>query len=286
MPGASPKRPDGRLSHTNSIPGRSGVKVKRFGKATRSPRQGRPRGWLASRRVRVDDPLDGGVDVPGLNVPSVSLYELDRRAQFSSDANVARRGPARRPGLRGVPLHVQDELRQRLEAGRFAILDMFDNRELPTYRAQRTHHGRLRRRRCARPQAERLRWQSYARAGNAPAASSPGAGTKTSPRNYPGSCSQREPKRPKRDAVRSVHLRGGRLWRLGSSLDLKRAHNPKVAGSNPAPATMNDEGLADAGAANPFRLPRLHPGIATSRSMRRPDASQDSFARRRPGSSR
>jgi len=30
MPGASPKRPDGRLSHTNSIPGRSGVKVKRF----------------------------------------------------------------------------------------------------------------------------------------------------------------------------------------------------------------------------------------------------------------
>src|SRR5688572_27418904 len=24
---------------------------------------------------------------------------------------------------------------------------------------------------------------------------------------------------------------------------------------------MNDEGLADAGAANPFRLPRLHPGI-------------------------
>src|SRR5215475_7768661 len=38
-------------------------------------------------------------------------------------------------------------------------------------------------------------------------------------------------------------------------------HNPKVAGSNPAPATMNDEGLADVEAANPFRLPRLHPGI-------------------------
>src|SRR3989442_15737061 len=38
-------------------------------------------------------------------------------------------------------------------------------------------------------------------------------------------------------------------------------HNPKVAGSNPAPATMNDEGLADAKAANPFRLPRLHPGV-------------------------
>ena len=28
-----------------------------------------------------------------------------------------------------------------------------------------------------------------------------------------------------------------------------------------APATMNDEGLADASAANPFRLPRLYPGI-------------------------
>src|SRR4029453_10690876 len=28
-----------------------------------------------------------------------------------------------------------------------------------------------------------------------------------------------------------------------------------------APATMNDEGLADAAAADPFRLPRLHPGI-------------------------
>src|SRR5882762_6009590 len=38
------------------------------------------------------------------------------------------------------------------------------------------------------------------------------------------------------------------------------AHNPKVAGSNAAAATMNDEGLADAAAANPFRLPRLHPG--------------------------
>jgi hypothetical protein len=53
------------------------------------------------------------------------------------------------------------------------------------------------------------------------------------------------------------------LWRVGCTLDLKRAHNPKVAGSNPAPATMNDEGLADASAANPFRLPRLHPGIGS-----------------------
>ena len=29
------------------------------------------------------------------------------------------------------------------------------------------------------------------------------------------------------------------------------------------PATTNDEGLADLAAANPFRLPRLHPGIAS-----------------------
>src|SRR5215470_20295577 len=50
------------------------------------------------------------------------------------------------------------------------------------------------------------------------------------------------------------------------------AHNPKVAGSNPAPATMNDEGLAERTAANPLRLPRLHPGIglracATERTL-------------------
>ena len=57
------------------------------------------------------------------------------------------------------------------------------------------------------------------------------------------------------------------LWRVGSSLDLKRAHNPKVAGSNPAPATMNDEALADVSAANPFRLPRLHPGMAERATM-------------------
>ena len=53
---------------------------------------------------------------------------------------------------------------------------------------------------------------------------------------------------------------GYRSWPL-------RSHNPKVAGSNPAPATMNDEGLADVEAANPFRLPRLHPGIGSSRSF-------------------
>src|SRR2546428_10717141 len=48
---------------------------------------------------------------------------------------------------------------------------------------------------------------------------------------------------------------------VGCSRGLAWAHNPKVAGSNPAPATIDDEGLADAATANPFRLPRLHPGI-------------------------
>src|SRR5215470_6507155 len=32
--------------------------------------------------------------------------------------------------------------------------------------------------------------------------------TQTSPRNYPGSCSRREPKSPKADDVRSAKLRG------------------------------------------------------------------------------
>src|SRR5437660_5432962 len=57
----------------------------------------------------------------------------------------------------------------------------------------------------------------------------------------------------------------GRTTRAGRS----QTHNPKVAGSNPAPATMNDEGLADAEAASPFRLPRLHPGIGMSAWLRR-----------------
>jgi hypothetical protein len=54
--------------------------------------------------------------------------------------------------------------------------------------------------------------------------------------------------------VFSTRSEGYRSWPL-------RTHNPKVAGSDPAPATMNDEGLADVEAASPFRLPRLHPGI-------------------------
>jgi hypothetical protein len=49
------------------------------------------------------------------------------------------------------------------------------------------------------------------------------------------------------------------LWLVGPGLN--SAHNAKIAGSNPALATIDDEGLADAKAANPFGLPRLHPGI-------------------------
>src|SRR5881409_921629 len=51
------------------------------------------------------------------------------------------------------------------------------------------------------------------------------------------------------------------LFLFGSCVERISPHNPKVAGSNPAPATIDNEGLADARTANPFRLPRLHPGI-------------------------
>src|SRR5437667_1668917 len=57
---------------------------------------------------------------------------------------------------------------------------------------------------------------------------------------------------------------------VGGSRGLAWAHNPKVAGSNPAPATMNDEGLADAVAAtSPFRLPPrdVRPGILQARGQ-------------------
>jgi len=44
------------------------------------------------------------------------------------------------------------------------------------------------------------------------------------------------------------------LWRLGSSDDLKRAHNPKVGGPDPDPPIEN-EGLANVEAASPLRVP-------------------------------
>jgi len=57
------------------------------------------------------------------------------------------------------------------------------------------------------------------------------------------------------------------LWRVGSRLHLKRAHNPKVVGSNPTPATMNDEGLADAAA--PL-TPFVYPDFTQELVCRRP----------------
>ncbi len=54
---------------------------------------------------------------------------------------------------------------------------------------------------------------------------------------------------------------GYRSWPL-------RSHNPKVAGSNPAPATMNDEGLADAAAANPFTYADFTQELVLSASFR------------------
>src|SRR5262245_18469434 len=51
---------------------------------------------------------------------------------------------------------------------------------------------------------------------------------------------------------------------------LEATHNPKVVGSHPTPATRDDEGLADAATASPFRLPRLHPGIAYAWQSRAP----------------
>src|SRR5713226_1167848 len=49
---------------------------------------------------------------------------------------------------------------------------------------------------------------------------------------------------------------GYTIMAVGGGLTLlPRGEPPKVAGSNPAPATIDDEGLADAAAANPFRYP-------------------------------
>jgi hypothetical protein len=56
-----------------------------------------------------------------------------------------------------------------------------------------------------------------------------GAATQTSPRNYPGSCSQREPKRAQVTYVRSANLRRVVWLRVGYGTQSGRAHNPKVA---------------------------------------------------------
>src|SRR2546427_2048303 len=71
---------------------------------------------------------------------------------------------------------------------------------------------------------------------------------------------------PKQDATRARTTHQQKTWNcaLSNAFPARSegyrswpscTHNPKVAGSNPAPATIDDEGLADAAAANPFVYP-------------------------------
>ena len=59
----------------------------------------------------------------------------------------------------------------------------------------------------------------------------------TSRRNYPGSCSQRAPKSPKSHWREKRQFTTRCLWRVGSGAQSGMAHNSKVVGSNPTPAT-------------------------------------------------
>jgi hypothetical protein len=61
---------------------------------------------------------------------------------------------------------------------------------------------------------------------------------------------------PRRWLGRQVRVLG---LNLEAEADRSMVRLQVVAG----PATIDDEGLADARAANPFRLPRLHPGIGS-----------------------
>jgi hypothetical protein len=65
---------------------------------------------------------------------------------------------------------------------------------------------------------------------------------------------------------KSIRPKHGNLFPRLSSKQALWASGRAVAGPNPAPATINDERLADAGTASPFRLPRLHPGIPCLRN--------------------
>src|SRR5437867_12496794 len=52
-------------------------------------------------------------------------------------------------------------------------------------------------------------------------------------------------KQPQTRCHKKRLLARGCLWRVGPSLDLQSAHNPKVAGSNPAPATNDRRAKVD-----------------------------------------
>src|SRR5438034_5848681 len=59
------------------------------------------------------------------------------------------------------------------------------------------------------------------------------ATTQTSPRNYPGSCSRREPTSPKGDEIRSASLLIFRVSRFSSKIASVPAQNPMYRGRAP-----------------------------------------------------
>ena len=72
-----------------------------------------------------------------------------------------------------------------------------------------------------------------------------------------------------RNGYRVGRRRGAKREGSERHLEGERHGGGRAVSGLRAPATMNDEGLADVQAANPFRLPRLHPGLVrASASMR------------------
>src|SRR3989442_10320422 len=76
---------------------------------------------------------------------------------------------------------------------------------------------------------------------------------------------------PKQDATRARTTHQQKTWNcaLSNAFPARSegyrswpscTHNPKVAGSNPAPATKRNRALEDADPPRPFRLPRVCPG--------------------------
>src|SRR2546422_8372771 len=76
------------------------------------------------------------------------------------------------------------------------------------------------------------------------------ATTQTSPRNYPGSCSQHEPKRPKGDDVGSADFRGFLCGGLAPVVIRKGLITQRSLVQIQPPQPRHDEGLADARAAS------------------------------------
>ena len=105
---------------------------------------------------------------------------------------------------------------------------------------------------------------------------------RTTPRLHPGITQEVAPNATQRrpnTTTRKREFTRRCLWRLGSSLDLQRAHNPKVAGSNPAPATNGTDGLA-AAIANPSCCLLLFCSRSPACPRRRPPSFSAGVARR------